>query len=302
MTGSYIIFLLSLGAAGPPTLSVPSVVPSAVEQPIDPDEAARALYQEGEAHFRASRYPEAIRSFGKALELVQDQTIHARLMLNIAAAHQREFEFGGNLLQLQKAKSIYERYLMLADGGLAYPAEDIAEVRAQRDRIERKLDKSRKARLNRRSRTEQIVSTSVSEDPAPPAPVTRPVVPTTGSADDERPRWLRTVLLAGGSTATVSGLGMLITGATYRGRAERAVEDVTGGDRNHPLAEEGREFVELAEKRGKVLMGIGTTLAVAGIGGVVLGVLQIKKSEQQTLTFEPVVGPTSAGVMFSGTF
>ena len=99
----------------------------------------------------------------------------------------------------------------------------------------------------------------------------------------------------------MSGIGILIAGSTLKPKAEREINDITGGDSMHEAWDAGQVYISNEAQRGRTFMGIGGAVVAVGLAGVVVGAIQITKAKQN-VALVPSVGPVFTGLTVSGRF
>lgn len=249
----------------------------------DPDalNQARDLYDEGTSQYESADYTGAIESFTESLlltgELPEDlaKPIRLQLLYNIAGAHEKAYDIDQDETHLRQALQLFKRYTDEQPDDMDSLDGDVA-IR----RVEKKL------------RALDVLSAEPEpEKVVPSAPVTEP----------DGKRKLGIGLIAGGSVVTAGGIGLLVYGSTFKGRAKRTVNDTTGGDHNHPYWDQGQRHIADEKQRGAILMGVSGGIVVVGIVGAVVGGLQIKKAQTQ-VSFAPSYSGQFAEIVVSGRF
>lgn len=250
------------------------------ESPPDRLQEAQALYHKGGTRYEAADYLGAIEAFTEALQIVDEEGgTFSRLPLlwNIARAREKQFAIDRDITHLRQALVLYRNYYeRVPDAG------DAVEAHERIEDLERKI---RAYAQIQKGKTSPVSTIS----PPPPPPVEAP--------DLGRPTsWKVGVgLLSSGAAVTVGGVAVFGYGASFRGRASRSAEQVTGGDREHPAWDQSQDYIAAERRRGAVVMGVGGALAAAGVAGVVVGALQVRKSKVK-------VAPSYGGVVLSGRF
>ncbi len=285
MLGLTIAILLS----GPPVLpdQTDQAVPVESVQRPDQNNQSKFHFERGTAFFQAADYNAAVYEFTKSIQFTDDLTIKGVLNLNIAVARQEQFRIDHQILHLQKAKAIYERFIYQSEQGYPYSIQDVADAKEGLAKVEAQLRVHSQIQRNKEAPHESKL--------VPPPP---PVVNDDGGGGLDRPKVLGISLLSAGGVFLASGVGVLVYGSLYKGKARRQVDELTGGDPSHPLAAQGNEYIETSVKQGRTVMGIGGAVLAVGVAGVVAGALQVRKSTKVT----PSVGPGFAGVQITGRF
>lgn len=250
----------------------------------DPEafDRARDLYDEGTSQYESADYTGAIESFTESLlltaELPEDlaKPIRLQLLYNIAGAHEKAYEIDQDEAHLRQALQLFKRYADEQPDDMDSLDGDVAI-----HRVEKKLR-------------------ALDVPTAEPEPEKTALPPPVAKPDDKR-RKLGIGLLAGGSAVAVGGIGLLIYGSTFKGRAERTVNDTTGGDPNHDYWPQGQQHIADEKQRGAIFMGVGGGVAALGLVGAVVGGLQIKKAKTR-VSFAPAYSGQFAGVTVTGRF
>lgn len=248
---------------------------------------AQTLYDRGTSRYDAADYTGAIEAFTQSLTIVRDlpddDTIlqtRLQLLYNIARAHEKAYAIDKDTAHLRQALQLYKRYSSeMPDTGESLDAEvNIA-------RVETKLRTLRSIEQNK----------ATADTPSEPPPA-----PTVDKPESKR-RKVGIGLLVSGSAFVAGGVGVLVYGGTFKGRAERDVDTLTGGDVNHPAHAEGQDHIDLMGKRGGAVMGIGGVIAAIGLAQVIVGAIQVRKGNAE-ISLSPSYGRAFTGLVVSGRF
>ncbi len=293
------IELLLVATLGVPAAPVMFVAPAA-EQP-DLSEAER-LFNEGQARYDAADYDGAIEIFTLTLSEVRDQgvvdfRVLGPLLFNIGRAHTRAYEIDRKIEHLRQAKAIFSRFI---EGGESFPdevdAEDLAEARTQLDELGKQLDELE----------------AEEDTPVEPMPT-----PATGEAGHERQatraRRAGAGLTASGIALIGGGIGMLVWGLGYGPAAEAKVAelDALGLPADHPVFDEGADYIAAERRKGTAWIAAGSIGAAVGLTALAVGVSQLVKAKRlsssdagvaATLTPSAAIGPASVVVGVHGRF
>ena len=270
-----------------------TMAPAEASAPLD---EAAVLYKQGEVLYDSSDYEGAIKKFTEALGLViaNGGTDHARLSLlyNIASAHEKQFAIDKDISHLRQAIELYKRYRTFAR--TSGDTGDALDIESKVMRLERRLKAHDQMTRNR--------SATPREAPPPPTPEKK--------ADDrawKKPRNVGLGLVVGGGAVTVGGVVLAVLGSRYESRAQDQVNELADLDvpPEHPAWTEGDDFIAQEARKGKILMGVGATMAVLGATGVGVGayyLVKAKKAREGQLSAVPTVAPGLVGVQISGRF
>lgn len=278
------IAALLLAVAGPPAGLEDSDSPTI--------ERAQALYEQGSARYDAADYAGAIDAFTEALSVVQQlpdpaDSVRLSLLYNIASAHERAYEIDQDEAHLHQALELYERYRDFAD--------EIGDLKEQ-------LDVGAKVARLRRMLKEL-------EEPEPgPETATPPTAPPRHDASEwKRPRNVGTGLVVAGGAATVGGVVLAVLGSRYEQRARDQVNELAdmGVPADHPAWEEGDDFIAQETRKGRILMGVGASVAI--VGGVAAGtgvyyLVKAKRVREGQVSVTPTLGAGFAGVQVRARF
>lgn len=258
----------------------------ALVQNPSPIQQAQDLYTEGTAAYDSADYSRAIELFTESLALTpslpesEAKPIRLQLLYNIARAHEMAFDIDKDVTHLRQARTLYKRYAdEISDPG------DSLDAEMNLGRIDKKLQMLQQIDQNREA--------AAKTKPVPPPPV--------AFKQDKRKRNVGIGLLSGGGIVTVTGVAVLAAGATLKTKAEREINDVTGGDPMHEAWNAGQVHIQNEAQRGRVFVGIGSVIAAAGLTSVVVGAIQVKKSKQH-IALTPTFNRAFAGLTVSGRF
>lgn len=224
----------------PPSEPVLDAAPSEDEQSV---EQARRLFDEGVTRFETADYAGAIELWTEAFGLVPNEPanadIKAKLIANLAAAHERAYAVDSEVSHLNQAKILIERYRGVLEDiyldeierekELAWVSERLAKIEAELQAV-----------------AEREAAERAANQPSPPEPEPR-LAPGAG-------------LIIGGSVALglgVGGLGVMVTGMVL-------------GSQNDDVSD--LPTIDLETRAERFRTGrLGNALAIAGgVGGSVL--------------------------------
>ena len=272
------IALAPAAEAGAPPASDEGLEPGSLEE----------LHYRGAAQFSAADYPAAIESFTAALVKADgqdaDPVIRAAILFNLARSHALAHEVDPQLEHLRKALHVYERYLeevethALDVGDRAEMAEeDSTRIRVQLAELERQAAAEPEAQAQAPTTTE----------PPPPGV-------------DRKRRTRGIALSVTGGVLLAGGAGMIGWGATFRGVAERSVQDENGG--MPPNADE-QNYIDQQARSGLRWVGIGAGVAAVGAGLLAWGIVDIVKAKpDKQVAVAPSFGPEQATLVINGRF
>lgn len=268
--------VILLALLQPPTL--PPLPTQAVPEEVSELDRARLLHAEGTAAYEAADYPGAIEKFTAALKIVMaeggtdENTAKQALLYNIAKAHEKAYEMDEDPVHLRQALSLYTRY----KESVTAP-KDKEDAQAKINALQLRLTKP----------TPSVVS--------PKTTTPKPVVP-----DWKRPRNIGISLMVAGGGAFVGGVVMAVLGSRYESNARDQVRklDDLGVPEDHPARMQGATFIQQEAKKGKILMGLGGSLA--GVGAVLVGtgagfVVKAKRTRLSARVTTTYVGLTVSG-------
>lgn len=260
-------------AADPaPDAAAPSDEPAADPGAPPPSDAdAKTLYDEGQALYSAADYPGAVTKFTEALKLISragstyPPDARGRLLYNLATAHDRSHNVDPDPVHLRKAIEVLQRIVDEAPVH-GYEASLVEQAQAELARV--------------RERLEQAESEA---NPPPPVETTTPPA-TTGAKDEVNPNAGKALLISG---IVVAGVGVAcsalwIAGAVQGGNAEDDVRDTTLPSQE----EDRRDAVDRGEQANTLATAgaiVSSVLIVAGVGLIVVGVLQRRKAKRVTI-------------------
>jgi hypothetical protein len=263
---------------------------AAVEQPPTDDAAGprtpanegeaeiQKLYYEGAAKYSASDYDGAIDAFTRALEAAARQgaapSIREALLMNLGKAHVRAHDLDGDPKHLRTAQDIYRRLVREAPAA-GYGEDSVVEAKAQIDLLHRKIEKADEAR------EEGAGDRKGSTDRSPP--------PKRGIA-----------LVTVGALVLGGGAGLLGQGARFKPHAEQEI------DKYDDPPDSEQEFVDEETRKGRILMGVGGSLAAVGVALVIFGAVDLARhrrgSKRARIQAVPVVGDRAWGMALKGVF
>jgi tetratricopeptide (TPR) repeat protein len=272
------------------SLAVPQIA-WAAEPPAEetPEARARRKYNEGSALYSAADYNGAIKAFTEALAIVTAEVdspeVRGALLLNLAKAHVNAYQIDDDVSHLRQAKEIYGRFTREAESGAGYQPSDVEEARSEITRLETQL--------------EEIAAARAAEPEPEPEP--KPEQPTVDNSDRIRTNRNAGIgLLAAGSVLVVGGVVLLGFGTTFK----RDAIDQIGGE--PPDDQDERDFLDSETQKGWLWMSMGAVVAVLGVAGVATGGVLLAKSKrlqkESRVSFTPVFGPRTQGIVLTGRF
>ena len=256
--------------------------------PVDPAVAqAQLLFEQGLDSFETADYIGAIELWTRAYGIVQEQgldgLIMAKLIANLASAHERAYKIDASVSHLHQAKILLEDYHAAIEEIYASPAERDKEFAWVAERMER-ID----AELEIVAEREAEAARQANPPPDPER------TPTPGRG-----------LMIGGSVLTVLGVGGLgvMVGGMVLGSQNNDISDLPTN-----------EFEVRADRYASGRLG--NTLAIAGgVGGAVLlggGIAMLAVGLKlraagpapatAALRFAPTFGAHDVGVRVQGRF
>jgi len=240
------------------------------------------LYYAGAAKYSASDYDGAIDAFTRALEVAARQgaapSIREALLMNLGKAHERAHDLDGDATHLRTARDIYRR--LVREAAVAgYGEDSVVEAKAQIDLLDRKIEKADEA-------AEQ--STGKHQE---------------SNRDDRstsRKRTRGVALVAVGAVVLGGGAGLLGQGARFKPHAEQEIDKYD----DPPDAEQ--DFVDEETRKGRILMGVGGSLAAVGVALVIFGAVDLARhrraSKSARIQAVPLVGDRAWGTALKGVF
>jgi hypothetical protein len=271
----------SVGQARAATAQPPADDVAAPRKPADAGEAEiQRLYYEGAAKYSASDYDGAIDAFTRALEEAArqgaDPTIREALLMNLGKAHVRAHELDGDPKHLHTARDIYRRLLREATVG-RYSEDSVEEAKEQIELLDRMIDRSGAGA------EESATQREGSKDRSPSRERTRGIALVTIGA----------VVLAGGA-------GLLGQGARFKPHAEKEIDKYD----DPPDAEQ--DFLDQETRKGRILMGVGGSLAAVGVALVIFGAVDLARHKRASKTARiqaiPLVSDRAWGTALRGVF
>jgi hypothetical protein len=267
----------------------------ASEPPVEagtPEERAQALYQEGSTLYSASDYEGAIEKFTAALHEASTTEmtpeVRGALLWNLARAHASAHAFKPDETHLRTAVDIYGRYLAEAEK-LGYPAADVAEAREKLATLQEQLAQFEPEPAN------PAAETAGQEDQPEPTPV-GPAKPSPAAKDGSGTSSSGpTVLITLGAIGVAAGAAGIGIGGSFERQARKQV------DKYDDPFEREEAFVAEEKAKGRMWMGGGAVLAVAGLAMLITGlVLHRRKRRATALTSTPMFGNGLAGLSLRG--
>jgi hypothetical protein len=231
---------------------------------VDQGEAEiQRLYYEGAAKYSASDYDGAIDAFTRALEEAARRgaapSIREALLLNLGKAHVRAHELDKDTKHLRIARDIYRRLVGEATVG-GYSEDSVNEATEQIELLDRMIEGG----------------DASSEEKADQHK---------GPTDRSPARKRGIALVTVGVAVLAGGAGLLGHGARFRPHAQKEI------DKYEDPADAEQEFLDQETRKGRILMGVGGSLAAVGVALVIFGAVDVARDKRAKKTARIFAGP-----------
>lgn len=275
---------LSIGVAG---IVVPTV---AVAQ--SPEDAAKALYEEGRKAYRLGDYATAATKFEEAYAASDLPAI----LYNVGLAYLKKFDLSHDIGDLRKSKAVFENFYLEAqrDESLG----DLAEIEKQIKELDDKIaqaEADEKARKEAEAAAAQNANNNASGPEGPTAPA--------GPDPGREAKIGGIIAMSAGSVSFVSGL---VVGAFMLDRSNFFQREYDNEGCPDNAAADCTTIADNGRAANLYGYSIGIPLMVIGAAGVGVGAWLYLKGKKKTQEWqggtELSIMPTPGGLTISGRF